>query len=126
VWHNLWYDETEKTIRGSFINLMITIIYLGLIITGSFVSLIASNLKEMETLLIGIFVSSIGLWAGKKSIEFVKKMGIENILSKNGLNMDDLTEAGETLRYKRTNGTSIKTSDVNDSEQRRLEREEAK
>jgi uncharacterized membrane protein len=125
MWHNLWYDEKEKSIRGSFINLSITILYMVLIITGSFVSFVAANLREMETLLIGVFVSSFGLWAGKKSVEFIKKMGIDTVLQKSGLNLDDLNEAGTILREKRTNGTAIKTSN-DDSEQRRREREAAK
>jgi hypothetical protein len=119
----MWYDEKEESIRGSFINLIITILIFILIIIGSFVSWVASNLREMETLIIGIFVSSFGLWAGKKSVEFIKKMGVENILRKSGLNLEDLDEAGETLRTKRTNGTAIK---VDDSEQRQLEKDAAK
>jgi hypothetical protein len=123
MWHNMWYSDEEKTIRGSFINLSITILYMGLIITGSFISSVAENLRQMETLLIGIFVSSFGLWAGKKSVEFMKRFGVENVLSKHGLNLEDLPEAGETLRTKRMNGTSVK---VEDEEQRARERDAAK
>lgn len=128
MWHNLWYDDKEKSIRGSFINLSITIIYMCLIVTGAFVDWVATNLKEMETLLIGIFVSSFGLWAGKKSVEFIKKMGVENVLRKSGLNLDDLDEAGETLRTKRSETTGVRTNGNgdDDAEQRRREREEAR
>ena len=117
MWRGLWYDDKEKSIRGSFINMMITAIYIGLIITGSFLATVASNLKEMETLLIGFFVASLGIWSGKKVVEFTKKFGLENVLGKHGLNLDDLPEAGETLKAKRMNGTV---------EQRAKEREAAK
>jgi|GEM_PF-4090803 len=107
------WDDKENTLRGSFINLSITTLYMILIILGSIFTAVASNLKEMETLLIGIFVSSFGLWTGKKSVEFIKKFGLENVLSKSGLSLDDLDEAGETLRTKRMNGTSIKVESNN-------------
>jgi len=131
MWRGLWYSEEEKTIRGSFINMSITVIYVGLIITGSFLATVATNLKEMETLLIGFFVASLGIWSGKKAVEFAKKFGLDTVLGKHGLNMDDLSEAGETLRTKRTNGISLKVGNgqddaPDDAAQRARERESAK
>jgi hypothetical protein len=120
----LVWNEEESTIRGGFVNLCITTIYMILIILGSIFSFLASNLREMETLLIGIFVSSFGLWAGKKTVEFVKKTGISNVLSKYGMNMDDLPEVGEVMKTYRQNGSSIKVDQ--DAEQRARERAEAK
>lgn len=128
MWRKMWYNEEEKSIRGSFINLIITFIYMALIVIGAFVDWVATNLREMETLLIGIFVSSFGLWAGKKSVEFIKRMGIDNVLQRSGLNLDDLDEAGTVLREKRTNGTVVRTggNGDDDTDQRRREREAAK
>jgi len=128
MWRAFWYDDKENTIRGSFINISLTMLIVVLIIIGSFVQWVASNLREMETLIIGFFVSSFGLWTGKKSVEFIKKMGLEQVLGKHGLGMDDLEEAGETIRMKRTETTGVRASLMSDAEleQRNRERDAAK
>lgn len=131
MWRKLWYDTEGSTIRGSFIQLSITVIYLGLIITGSFVSWVATNLQSLESLLIGFFLVSFGVYTGKKTVEFVKNKNVSSVLNKFGLNVDDLPEAGETLRTKRTNGISLKVGNGQDdapdeAAQRARERESAK
>lgn len=77
----LIWDEQNQSIRGSFINASITIVYLILIILGAVVASISKNLKEMETLLIGFFVVSFGFWSGKKLIETTKGMTVDGKIS---------------------------------------------
>lgn len=126
MFKELWYSEEEKTIRGGFINLLISVIYIILIITGSLVSWIASNLREMETLLIGFFIASFGLWTGKKSVEFIKNNSITSMLSKHGLSFDDILsgEAKESLRQTRSSSTGVRVETNRQKKEREDEKED--
>jgi hypothetical protein len=64
-----FYDHTENTIRGSFINILITAIYAGLAIAGCFVDTVAHNIEKQYMFLIGFFATSFGMWSGKKILE---------------------------------------------------------
>lgn len=66
---NFVYDFDEACIRGSFINFVITIFYIILIFLSILYSGVAKNVREIESFLIGFFVTSFGIWTGKKSIE---------------------------------------------------------
>lgn len=63
---NIFWNNEEKTIRGSFVNLLITLSILGLIIVGAFVPSVAANLEKLAILITGFFTMSMGLWAYKK------------------------------------------------------------
>jgi hypothetical protein len=119
-----WYGEEEKSVRGSFIQIIITGLYLVLIIIGSFVSWVGENLRNLESLLIGFYLVSFGVWTGKKTVEFVKKTGISNMLGKYGMDMGDLGDAGDFIRTKKQDASSYRVAD--DAEQRNREREAAK
>lgn len=59
-------DEEVKTIRGSFINFMFTVMVAILIGIGAFRSGVAENLMKMETLIIGVYAASFGIYSLKQ------------------------------------------------------------
>jgi hypothetical protein len=63
---NLFWNEEDQTVRGSFVNLLITLTILALIAVGSFVPSVAQNLEKMGVLIIGFFTMSMGIWSYKK------------------------------------------------------------
>ncbi len=85
-WQNSWlhkwiWNHEDQSVRGSFINIALTIIYVLIIVSGMIWSRVAENLKEMETFLIGFYLVSFGVWATKKTVEFVKFTNAENIVN---------------------------------------------
>jgi hypothetical protein len=52
----------DGTVSGSFINMMITFVYLGLIIASIFVPFVADAIKKMESFMTWFFVASFGIW----------------------------------------------------------------
>ena len=76
-------NEPTGDIKGSFVNLGITIGVGALILIGAFRADVAANLKTMETLIIGFFTASFGIWAGKKVFE-MKTETNERIATKKG------------------------------------------
>jgi hypothetical protein len=62
-------NKKDRTIRGSFVNLCITIIIMIAVIVGCFNDDVAERLDKMSTLIIGFFTSSMGIWAYRKSQE---------------------------------------------------------
>lgn len=64
----IWNPE-EQTIRGSFVCLVQTIFVLCLVIAGACSDAIAGRLHTMETLILGFFTVSFGVWTGKKVFE---------------------------------------------------------
>ena len=63
---NLFWNAEEKSVRGSFVNLMITTAILGLIIAGAFIPSVAANLEKLAILITGFFTMSMGIWSYKK------------------------------------------------------------
>jgi hypothetical protein len=76
---NFIFNFMEKKIRGSFVNLFITLTITILIAFGAFITSVALNLKTMESLIIGFFGISFGVWAGKKAFEKKKEETKENV-----------------------------------------------
>jgi len=103
---NWIWDKEQQTIRGSFINITITILYLMFIGMGMAWNRVAENLKEMETFLIGFYLVSFGVWATKKTVEFVKFTNAENIvnsvLGKVGIGMGSIAQNGDRIKVKDT------------------------
>lgn len=62
-------NQGDKTIRGSFINVLFTASLIGLIIAGAFYKPIADNLHSMETLIIGVYAVSFGVYQIRKVAE---------------------------------------------------------
>lgn len=60
------FNRAEKTIRGSFVNLCITLTILVLVVIGCLNDEVAARLQKMETLIIGFFTASLGIWSYKK------------------------------------------------------------
>jgi len=59
---NFIWDNENKSIKGSFVNLVITFSILGLVCWGAFDKNVTSNLKELSALIIGFFTVSFGVW----------------------------------------------------------------
>ena len=59
---NFVWDKDNKSIRGSFVNLVITFTILGLVCWGAYDKQVTANLKEMAGLIIGFFTVSFGVW----------------------------------------------------------------
>lgn len=59
-------DETAKTVRGSFINFIFTVLVGILIGIGAFREAVANNLMKMETLIIGVYAASFGIYSLKQ------------------------------------------------------------
>jgi len=75
----LWWDDKDKTIRGSFINLVLTAILMTLIIIGAFNDGVAARLVKLTELITFVFVISFGGWrAGKYFTEKNKVSEKEN------------------------------------------------
>jgi len=67
---NLIWDREQQTIRGCFVNLLITLSILSLLIYGIlFDTRVVERLKTLETLIIGFFGASFGIWATKSVME---------------------------------------------------------
>lgn len=63
---NLIWNAEEKSVRGSFVNLTITLTILCLIVIGAFVQTVAANLEKLAILITGFFSMSMGIWAYRK------------------------------------------------------------
>jgi surface polysaccharide O-acyltransferase-like enzyme len=61
------------TIRGSFINMLFTMVLVVLFVAAAFNKGIAENLKMVAELIIAIYAISYGVWQGKKYLEGRKK-----------------------------------------------------
>lgn len=68
---NFAWDKKDKTIRGSFVNLQMTIIIMVLICIGAFVKEVRENLVAMTTLISSVFGISFTVWTYGK----YKKIG---------------------------------------------------
>jgi TRAP-type C4-dicarboxylate transport system permease large subunit len=62
----LIWNKKDNSIRGSFVNLMITLVILLLIFIGAFSDAVAKRLADMAALIIGFFTSTMGIWAYRK------------------------------------------------------------
>jgi hypothetical protein len=69
---NLIWNKDDQTIRGSFINTALTIIYLLIIVSGLIWARVAKNISEMSSFLIGFYGVSFCVWATKKTVEIIK------------------------------------------------------
>jgi len=63
---NLLWNKEKQSIRGSFVNLTITLTILILITIGAFVPTVAANLEKLAILITGFFTMSMGIWAYRK------------------------------------------------------------
>lgn len=61
------------TIRGSFINMLFTMVLMALFIAAAFNDKIAANLKLIAELIIAIYAISYGVWRGMKAWENKKE-----------------------------------------------------
>jgi hypothetical protein len=66
---NLIWDSESKSIRGSFVNLIITIAILFIICYACFDAKVAENVNKLTSLIIGFFTVSFGVWKAAGVIE---------------------------------------------------------
>ena len=65
--------DDDGSVRGSFVNLIITICVLGLFVYGILFSPeVVGRLKILGTELVGFFTASFGIWAAKATLESKK------------------------------------------------------
>jgi len=62
VMKNFIWNYQDKTIRGWFVNLVITMTILMLVVIGAFNEDVKTNLKDLSSLIIGFFTVSFGVW----------------------------------------------------------------
>ena len=76
---NFIWNYQDKTIRGWFVNLVITMTILMLVVIGAFNETVKTNLKDLSSLIIGFFTVSFGVWKIGNVIEGSQKTGcVEN------------------------------------------------
>lgn len=76
---NFIWNYQDKTIRGWFVNLVITMTILTLVVIGAFNETVKTNLKDLSSLIIGFFTVSFGVWKLGNVIEGSQKTGgVEN------------------------------------------------
>ena len=67
------FNHKTITIRGSFINMLFTMVLVVLFVAAAFNKGIAENLKMVAELIIAIYAISYGVWQGKKFLENKEK-----------------------------------------------------
>jgi hypothetical protein len=63
--------NTDGSLRGSFINALITFVYLVLIVIGVFYEPVRAGIQAQQTFMTWFFATSFGLWIGKKTVEII-------------------------------------------------------
>ena len=82
---NFFWDFDEASVRGSFVNLLITVTYLVLIVLSCLFRVVAINVRDIAPFLIGFFGISISVWAGKKAFEYSKMNGMNSYSGMGGM-----------------------------------------
>jgi putative Mn2+ efflux pump MntP len=75
---NIIWNTKEKSIRGSFVNLCITLFVVVLITAGCFSDVLAERLDKMSSVIVGFFVASMGIWSVKKGFEGYRNESQDN------------------------------------------------
>jgi hypothetical protein len=66
--------DADGSVKGSFVNLVITICLLGMFVYGIlFDANVVARIKIVGTELVGFFTASFGIWAAKSVLESKKK-----------------------------------------------------
>jgi len=60
------WDTKKESIRGSFVNLMLTINIFGMFWCGVLSDDIATRLEDMALLIGGVYATSLGAWSYRK------------------------------------------------------------
>ncbi len=68
----LMWNEEDNTIRGSFVNIALTIFYACIIVASMLWNRVATNVAEITSFLVGFYGISFSVWAGKKTIEMIR------------------------------------------------------
>lgn len=79
---NLFWDKENNSIRGSFVNLVLTMTILGMIVAGCTSDAVMLRVEKLSTLILGFFATSIGIWSYKKIAEG-KQAGVDEQIKQN-------------------------------------------
>ncbi len=71
-------DRRDSSIRGSFINLFITMAFMVLIMIGAFVREVRENLVAMSPLIVPFYAISFGVWRAGRYFDAKLKGGCED------------------------------------------------
>lgn len=74
---NLIWDTEAQSVRGSFVNLMITVAILFCIVAGAFNDGVAVRLEKLSMLIIGFFTMSMGIWSARRTFENIAEAKVE-------------------------------------------------
>jgi hypothetical protein len=66
----LLFNE-DGSLKGSFINALITFVYLVLIVTGIFNDFVRDGILKLQDMMKWFFATSFGVWTLKKSVEII-------------------------------------------------------
>lgn len=89
---NMLWDMESKSIRGSFVNLLISLTILFLIAVGAFNDAVALRLEKLSTLIIGFFTMSMGIWSYKQVQEKAAEAKVEEKRVEAGMPATEPTE----------------------------------
>ena len=67
------FNHQTITIRGSFINMLFTMVLMVLFVAAAFNASVAANLKLVAELIIAIYAISYRVWRGAKFLENKKE-----------------------------------------------------
>ena len=74
---DFYWDDKDKTIRGSSTNWTITIVYLNLIIIGCINDEVMKRIKELSEFMLFFFTASLGIWQTGRYLRYSKDKDVE-------------------------------------------------
>lgn len=81
---DFYWDDKDKTIRGSSTNWTITMVYLNLIILGCFNTSVMERLIKLSDLMLFFFATSLGIWQTGRYLKYSKDKDVEVGIKSNG------------------------------------------
>jgi hypothetical protein len=112
------WDYEENSIRGSFVNILLTVAYLVIAGLSLVFETVAKNVAQASTFLIGFYLVSFGVWATKKTVE-IARAAKSIVPDKYG---DMINKIFESISVNPANGNDNKE----DKEDKKAEKEAAK
>lgn len=70
------WDFKDKTVRGSFINFLLTVVLLSIIALGCFYDGVCSRLVKLSELVMGFYFISLGVWKTGQVMKYKKDADI--------------------------------------------------
>ena len=67
-----WWDADDSTFRGSAVNLILTVVFVGLVVVACFNNAVCERVLKLTELIIGIYFTSLGVWKVGAVIKYNK------------------------------------------------------